>query len=433
MSSKKCMTCGLVNAADAAVCKRCASAITDTSHFSTGRPLGPADQASAYRGTLSGFLADQIRRSDRNLLFANLGLCGAVLVALLLSGTYYYNFCLGPFPITEQTLTSLRSADQVSKRFVVIHIDNAVDYEVQEVETRRNGRERVLATYYSVIFGEKLLLVKAPPDAHASEFSGYLENLSDYHKGQREVLAKFIAKDPGSRGAYLPVMLDAVDVRTPGWIGLAVGLPLFLLGGWNIKKALTRRSNPSAHPILRSLEQYGSPLTIVAAIDREMKGEVSRPTNSVFISSSWLLNLRFFTLNARPLAELVWAYKKVTKHSVNFIPTGKTYIIVVLDRRGKSLEISANRSEQKANRILETLASQAPWILAGYTEDLARAWKTDAAGVISAVDERRNQITGERAETSKATPFPGNMTHRSSAPPNPPVGVGEAQTVRDIS
>ena len=436
MSSKKCMTCGLVNAASATVCKRCGSAITDTSHLSPGQPSARTDHSSAYTGTLSGFMAEQIRRSDRTLLMANLGLCVAVLAALLLSGTYYYNFCFGPFPITEQTLTSLRSADQVSKRFVVIHIDNAVDYTVEEVETRSNGRELVLATYYSVIFGEKLLLVKARPDGNPSEVGGYLENLSDYHKGQREVLAKFVAQDPGSRGAYLPVMLDAVDVRTPGWIGLAIGLPLFILGGWNIKRALTRRSNPSAHPILRSLEQYGSPLEIAAAIDREMNGEVARPTKSVFFSSSWLLNPRFFTLNAKPLAELVWAYKKVTKHSVNLIPTGKTYIIVVFDRRGKSLEMSANRSEQKAHRILETLTSRAPWILAGYTEDLARAWKTDAAGVISAVDQRRAQITEERGETSKATPFPGNMTQRSNVPPNPanpPVGIREAQTVRDIS
>src|SRR5882672_7214214 len=119
MSSKKCMTCGLVNAAAMTVCKRCGSAVTDTSHLSLDPKPGCTDHASAYRGTSSGFIGDQIRRCDRNLLVANICLSAAILVALLLSGKYYYNFCFGPFPITEQTLTKLRNADQVSRRFVV--------------------------------------------------------------------------------------------------------------------------------------------------------------------------------------------------------------------------------------------------------------------------------------------------------------------------
>ena len=433
MSSKKCMTCGLVNAAAATVCKRCDSALSDTSHLSVAPGPGRTDHAGAYSGSTSGFIGDQIQRCNRNLLVANLCLSGAVLVALLLSGKYYYNFCFGPFQITEQTLTSLRNADQASHRFVVIPIENAIDYSVEEFETRRNGRERAVATYYSVMFGDKLLLVKAPPGHDEQQFSGYLENMSVYHRGQREVLDRFVAHDPGSRGAYLPVMLDATDVRTPGWIGLAIGLPLFVLSAWNTKKALTRKSNPSAHPILISLEKYGSPVTITAAIDREINAGISRPTSSVFISPSWFLNARFFTLDAKPLAELVWVYKKVTKHSVNFIPTGKTYITVVWDRRRKSMEVSTGRSEQKTHRILEDLGARAPWLLIGYSEDLSRDWTTDASGVISAVDQRRNKITNDRAETSVSNPFPAEQESSVQTSTRTPVEVGGHQQVREVS
>jgi hypothetical protein len=431
MSSKKCMTCGLVNAAAATVCKRCDSALTDTSYLLDPKQ-GRTNPASAHPGAPSGFIGDQVRRCNRNLLAANLCLAAAVLVALLLSGKYYYNFCFGPFPMTEQTLTSLRNADQVSHRFVVISIDNAIDYSVEEFETRSNGRERVVAAYYSLMFGDKLLLVKAPPGHHEQQFSGYLENMSGYHPGQREVLAKFVAHDPGSRGAYLPVMLDATDVRTPGWIGLAIGLPLFILGAWNTKKALTRSSNPSAHPIMLSLEKYGSPVTIAAAIDRETNSETSRPTGSVFISSSWLMNARLFTLDAKPLVELVWAYKKVTKHSVNFIPTGKTYVTVIWDRRRKSMEVSTGRSEQKTHRILEALVARAPWLLIGYSEDLAQDWTADAAGVINAVDQRRNQITRDHAETNESNLFPGKVDQVQTTPQTS-VEVSGHQQVREMS
>ena len=48
--------------------------------------------------------------------------------------------------------------------------------------------------------------------------------------------------------------------------------------------------------------------------------------------------------------EIIWAYKKRTKHSVNFIPTGSSYSLVVRDARDKLLELS--NSEQLVNSYL---------------------------------------------------------------------------------
>jgi hypothetical protein len=184
-----------------------------------------------------------------------------------------------------------------------------------------------------------------------------------------------------------------------------------------------------------SLEKYGSPVTIAAAIDREINGEVSRPTGALFISPSWLLNARFFDLDAKPLVELVWAYKKVTKHSVNFIPTGKTYITVIWDRRRKSMEVSTGRSEQKTHRLLEALAERAPWVLIGYSDELAGDWTTDAAGVISAVDQRRNRIKEETTETNDSSALPGKMKpgHTTQTNSRTPVEVSGHQQVREMS
>jgi hypothetical protein len=99
------------------------------------------------------------------------------------------------------------------------------------------------------------------------------------------------------------------------------------------------------------------------------------------------------------------------------------------------MEISTNRSEQKTHSILEALATRAPWVLIGYSEELANDWKTDAAGVISAVDQRRNRIIEEQSETDQANPFSGKMKQGSSVQTNPytSVEVSGHQQVREMS
>jgi hypothetical protein len=72
----------------------------------------------------------------------------------------------------------------------------------------------------------------------------------------------------------------------------------------------------------------------------------------------------------------------------------------------------------------------------GYTDDLAHAWKADSAGVIRAVDERRNQTSEVRPGTTQAGPFPDETKQGTSGQPNPrtqPVGVKDTQVVRELS
>src|SRR5438034_340683 len=47
------------------------------------------------------------------------------------------------------------------------------------------------------------------------------------------------------------------------------------------------------------------------------------------VTDQFLLRSTFFSFDVLRLSDLLWAYKKVTKHSVNFIPTGKTYDAVL--------------------------------------------------------------------------------------------------------
>ena len=43
--------------------------------------------------------------------------------------------------------------------------------------------------------------------------------------------------------------------------------------------------------------------------------------------------------------DIVWVYKKVTQHSINFIPTGKSFAALLYDRYGYSTEIQASQKK----------------------------------------------------------------------------------------
>jgi len=85
--------------------------------------------------------------------------------------------------------------------------------------------------------------------------------------------------------------------------------------------------------------------------------------------------------------EIIWAYKKRTKHSVNFIPTGSSYSLVLRDARGKLLELS--NSEQMVDGYLASLGQQTPWVIFGYDRKLDKLYKKELQSFAQTVSGRR--------------------------------------------
>ncbi len=103
----------------------------------------------------------------------------------------------------------------------------------------------------------------------------------------------------------------------------------------------------------------------------------------------WLFKKSFFGLAFFRIPDLVWVYQKVTKHSVNFIPTGKSFAALLRDRHGYSTEIQAGR--EKVESLIKHIVEQSPWIVAGFSKDLENLWRSQKGAFIAAVDERRKE------------------------------------------
>jgi len=88
------------------------------------------------------------------------------------------------------------------------------------------------------------------------------------------------------------------------------------------------------------------------------------------------------------LQDVLWAYKKITKHSVNFIPTGKTYEAIV-NCYGGTATIPGN--EKKVGEMLNFLQERAPWAIYGFSDQLAATFNKHRQDFARSVEQRKQE------------------------------------------
>jgi hypothetical protein len=397
--NKRC-TCGLINFGDAEVCRRCGAALTDSSLAQNRVPSQPAAAVQPLPYTQDGIINQSIGRCNRNLTITNVCILVALVGLLLVSGKYYCNFFMGAAAIDEHELSRMTSSAGRFRNYVKVSGGEIFDTGMEQVKTKtRNGvkvSEDVEARYSVIEISDKLLLIKTPVN-DAKAVIGELVDMPNFEQSQ--ILSQLYAKEPDLRGTVLPVMLDATDYRTPGTIGLIIGIPLLVLAIWNMKKAADRKANPETHPLMRGLERFGNPRAIAAHIDHEVKTCLyGANLSAVSVTPSWLLSPTFFTVKVMAMKDIVWVYKKVTKHYYNFIPTGKTYATLIADRHGKTMEINSNRSESNTDSAMEQIHQRAPWVIFGFDDGLAATWQSTPNEFVRAVDARRAEFEQQMAQ-----------------------------------
>jgi hypothetical protein len=343
------------------------------------------------------WVENEARRATRNLLLVNGGML-AILI-LIVAGNYRYcaNFVLGSQSISSSELAALTSPEQRWRNFVSVSGTKSINAEYRDVVNHMDGG-RVVSTeikdeYIFLRVGEKILLVKAVPDKEKLEYSGELVATSDQVK--EDLLRPLAAEDADLARAVLPFTLNAADYRSNGYTMLMIGLPVLALALWNCLKAMGRASEIQTSPVWKQLAAYGNAEQLSQQIEAELQPAMIRKYGKLQIAQQWMVRRRMFSTWASPIADLVWIYKKVTKHSVNFIPTGKTYSVALVGRHRQ--QIQEQMKEKAANDMLADLAARVPWVLFGFTKDLEKAWQKDAAGVIAAVDVRYQQQNNKAA------------------------------------
>jgi hypothetical protein len=334
------------------------------------------------------FIDREVERTNRNLLLATLALAAVLVAAALLSAGYLRDLFGGPYPATLAELAAGRPAHAFVKLEGELlptsyqHVETKVDK-----HSRKEKSRKVTADYLALHDGAHTLLVKAPVGTEGMEIQGWLR---DPEKVDREVLSALRREEPAIAATWLPLVLDATWTRTWGIVGLVAAGLVLLLALRNLRAWSARRARPTTHPIWKKLAALGDARTLASQLDMEMRGtDVQRFKGRAVVTPSWLVRSSAFGLEAVPVDRLVWIHKKVTTQKKAFVTVSRTYEAVVCQRDGGQLSVRAPEAE--VDRLLGELLRRAPWVLAGWSDELEKAWRSRRAEMIAAVDARRQR------------------------------------------
>jgi hypothetical protein len=335
----------------------------------------------------NGFIGQRIAATNKTLRYAGMVLFAAAAIVCAIGARTFINAQEGPAKIGEEQLARLGNPDFQMRNFVMVEGEGTEPTGLTAIEeTTRNGvkeSEKTTGEYMATLVGKHILIVKAKPGEVAQTYKGTLTALPTDLK--KELFADM--QEPEMQDATLPVLLDAtVEYGEDLIVGYVVVGVLLAFGMWAFLLAKRRSESPERHPLCKRLLQYGPLYTVVPEIDADMAGGTSKLGNATF-SPRWVIYSYGLQLSVMKRDEIVWIYKKRTKHSVNFIPTGTTYALILRDSRAGLLEVTAK--QPSVDSYLASFANQTPWVIFGYDPKVEKFYKKELQAFVRKVSDRK--------------------------------------------
>ncbi len=228
--------------------------------------------------------------------------------------------------------------------WVTVEGDDVADTGFQMVRrSQRSGSESVTNAYMALLMDDKVLIVKAQDDQSVTQYTGYLERMpSDVSSSQ--IVAEAEQEMPELEGAFLPYLCSTPTASVALAIcclGLVYRCLCCVSGAW------CGRSSAATIPlftrIMQALGRFGPTDYVAGQIDEEL-GAAHPNVGNLHLTSNWLVQAAPARLDATRLNDVIWAYKQVTQHRTNSIPTGKTYTAQIWDRHGVCISVARKRS-----------------------------------------------------------------------------------------
>jgi len=332
------------------------------------------------------WIVKMIRAASRRRVVAwGLSLMCGVLLATS-DRRYVDNFLRGPFELGAADLDSIHDVTATPRYFARVSGSKVIDtgirqYTVQTtngVETSRSES----GAYYALAVGDKFLIVKGGPDvsgAAVGELAPWPSGLADQMFDSKEMRAL--------RRRFYPFYVSNESFRLAGYIVIGLALVFAFFFVRQAVPAWRHLRDPSAHPLTTRMAPWGDPLGVAVVAEREFDSPRHKGGDGWRVGDTYLVRSTLFRFDVLRLQDLLWAYKKVTKHSINFIPTGKTYQAILTCHGGTA---AMSGREKRVDEILAFAQQRVPWAVLGYTAEIAALFKNNAPEFARSVEERRS-------------------------------------------
>lgn len=191
---------------------------------------------------------------------------------------------------------------------------------------------------------------------------------------------------------FLPyaIMVGDLGENNTGafFIVLIIGAIVLILGLWLLIRGLTGGA-------LKNIKKYCEATgNSDAAMQRLERFYASTPAvGGVRVSPEFFMVVTGFGVMLEETRNVIWVYEHVVRHSVNLIPTGKTYSLMAMKADGNRMEITM-RGKKQAEQTLDYIGHSLPYLFYGYDDQLMAAYNKNRQSMIQAVADRRAQFLG---------------------------------------
>ncbi len=155
-----------------------------------------------------------------------------------------------------------------------------------------------------------------------------------------------------------------------------------------------------ACPNLKEIEAYcsstGNKEFMLKKLEEFYKA--APPVNGLRIGNGYFISIKGMNIEFAELREILWVYLEVTKHSYNFIPTGKTYAVHIMLADGNSIAMG-QKNKKRAEETMNYIATALPYIICGHTNEIARLYNGNRQEMIRIVEERRTQYFSQNMQS----------------------------------
>jgi hypothetical protein len=343
---------------------------------------------------MDSWILNRIRATSlRRVSVWTLVLVGGVLLATS-DHRYIANFLGGPYSLAQVDLDSIRDVTSTPRYFAHVKGDRVIDTGIRQytihsqsgVETSREES----GAYNALVFGNHYLVVRTAGEESPSAEGKLMPLTADLEE------QLFDSKEMRElRSQFYPFYLDSDSFRRPGYVVIAVGLIFLLLFAWQALPAWRAWRDPERHPLAKRIAQWGDPMGLALAAEHEFDNPLMKAKAGWRFGSKYLVRSTFFTFNVLRFQDVLWAYKKITKHSVNFIPTGKTYEAIVQCYGGTA---TIPGKEKKVHELLAFVQQRAPWAMYGFSDQLAMAFNKHRQEFARSVEQRRQEWAQKPAQ-----------------------------------
>lgn len=125
--------------------------------------------------------------------------------------------------------------------------------------------------------------------------------------------------------------------------------------------------------------------------------QMGTPVQGIRINNDYFMAVNGTKIKFAPAKQLLWAYTHVVQHRTNFIPTGKTYSIIVKLSDGRQLDISM-ANQDACDQALEYIATNCPYLFIGYDKEWERMYNKNRDEMIRLVRGRMGQQEMEQQD-----------------------------------